>query len=91
MPGVLIVEAMAQSGGFLLLHTVKDPSKQLVIFSRVNFAKFKKMIVPGDTVLFDTELVSIKMNTCKLFSKAIVNNQVVAESEFMATIIDKDF
>ena len=91
MPGVLIVEAMAQSGGFLLLHTVEDPSKQLVIFSRVNFAKFKKMIVPGDTVFFNTELVSFKMNTCKLYSKAIVNDEVVAESEFMATIIDKDF
>ena len=91
MPGVLIVEAMAQSGGFLLLHTVKDPSKQLVIFSRVNFAKFKKMIVPGDTVFFNTELVSFKMNTCKLYSKAIVNDEVVAESEFFATIIDKDF
>ena len=91
MPGVLIVEAMAQSGGFLLLHTVKDPSKQLVIFSRVNFAKFRKMVVPGDTVLFETELVSLKMNTCKLYSKATVNNDIVAESEFMATIIDKDF
>ena len=42
MPGVLIIEAMAQSGGFLLLHTVGDPSKKLVIFSRINSAKFKK-------------------------------------------------
>ena len=91
MPGVLIIEAMAQSGGFLLLHTVQDPSKQLVMFSRINFAKFKKMIVPGNTVLFETELISLKLNTCKLYSKAIVNNKVVAESEFMATITDKIF
>ena len=49
------------------------------------------MVVPGDTVLFETELVSLKMNTCKLYSKATVNNDIVAESEFMATIIDKDF
>ena len=91
MPGVLIIEAMAQSGGFLLLHTVEDPAKQLVIFSRINYAKFKKKIVPGDQVIFKTDLVSFKMNTCKLSSKAIVNNEVVAEAEFMTTITDKDF
>ena len=91
MPGVLIIEAMAQSGGFLLLHTVGDPSKKLVIFSRINSAKFKKMIYPGDTVHFEIDLVSYKMNTCKLSGRAIVKNQVVAESEFMATVMDKEF
>ena len=91
MPGVLIVEAMAKSGGFLLLHTVEDPQKQLVIFSRINYAKFKRMIHPGDTVIFNTELVSFKMNSCKLLSKALVNNEIVAEAEFMTTIKDKDF
>tara|TARA_B100001113_G_C20633577_1_gene415877 strand:+ start:65 stop:526 length:462 start_codon:yes stop_codon:yes gene_type:complete len=91
MPGVLIVEAMAQSGGFLLLHTVEDPLKQLVIFSRINYAKFKKKIVPGDSVIFDTDLVSFKMNTCKLKSRAIVNDEIVAEAEFMTTITEKDF
>ena len=91
MPGVLIVEAMAQSGGFLLLHTVEDPSKQLVIFSRINYAKFKKKIVPGDSVIFETDLVSFKMNTCKLKSRALVNDEIVAEAEFMTTITDKDF
>ena len=91
MPGVLIVEAMAQSGGFLLLHTVEDPQKQLVIFSRINYAKFKKKIVPGDSVIFETDLISFKMNTCKLRSRAIVNEKIVAEAEFMTTITDKDF
>ena len=91
MPGVLIVEAMAQSGGFLLLHTVEDPAKQLVIFSRINYAKFKKKVVPGDQVTFETDLVYFKMNTCKLSSRAIVNNEIVAEAEFMTTITDKDF
>mgnify|MGYP000639116033 FL=1 len=91
MPGVLIIEAMAQSGGFLLLHTVKDPQKKLVIFSRINSAKFKKMVQPGDQILFDIELVSYKMNSCKLSGKAIVNNEVVAESEFMATVTNKEF
>jgi len=91
MPGVLIVEAMAQSGGFLLLHTVEDPAKQLVIFSRINYAKFRKKIVPGDTVIFETELVSFRMNTCKLKSRAVVNDEIVAEAEFMTTITDKDF
>ena len=91
MPGVLIVEAMAQSGGFLLLHTVKDPNKQLVIFSRINSAKFKKIVTPGDTLVLETDLVSFKLNTCKLKSKATVNGEIVAEAEFMTTITDKDF
>ena len=91
MPGVLIVEAMAQSGGFLLLHTVGDPSKKLVIFSRINSAKFKKMIYPGDVVHFEIDLVSYKLNTCKLSGRAIVKGEVVAESEFMATVMDKEF
>ena len=91
MPGVLIVEAMAQSGGFLLLHTVGDPAKKLVIFSRINSAKFKQMVYPGDVVHFEIDLVSYKMNTCKLSGKAIVKGKVVAESEFMATVMDKEF
>ena len=91
MPGVLIIEAMAQSGGFLLLHTVEDPEKKLVIFSRINSAKFKKMVQPGDQVVFDIELVSYKMNSCKLSGKAMVNDEIVAESEFMATVTDKEF
>ena len=74
-----------------MLHTVGDPSKKLVIFSRINSAKFKKMIYPGDTVHFEIDLVSYKMNTCKLSGRAIVKNQVVAESEFMATVMDKEF
>ena len=69
MPGVLIIEAMAQSGGFLLLHTVEDPAKKLVIFSRINSSKFKKMVQPGDQVVFHIELVSYKMNSCKLSGK----------------------
>ena len=91
MPGVLIIEAMAQSGGFLLLHTVKDPKKQLVIFSRINYAKFKKKVVPGDKVDFRTKMLSFKLNTCKLKSVAYVNDDIVAEAEFMTTITDKDF
>ncbi len=91
MPGVLILEAMAQSGGFLLLHTVKDPKKQLVIFSRINYAKFKKKVVPGNKVEFRTNMLTFKMNTCKLKSEAFVNDEIVAEAEFMTTITDKDF
>jgi len=91
MPGVLIVEAMAQSGGFLLLHTVGDPAKKLVIFSRINSAKFKQMVSPGDVVHFEVDLVSYKMNTCKLSGRAIVKDKIVAEAEFMATVMDKEF
>ena len=61
------------------------------IFSRINSAKFKKMVQPGDQVVFDIELVSYKMNSCKLSGKAMVNDEIVAESEFMATVTDKEF
>lgn len=89
MPAVLIVEAMAQVGGILLLNTVDNPNDYLVYFTRINNARFRKPVVPGDQLRFELELTALKMRVCKMKGKAYVGDEVVAESEFMANIVDR--
>jgi len=90
MPGVLIVEAMAQAGGFLLLHTIPEPEKKWVYFMSIDHARFRKPVVPGDILRLDLELVALRRSTCKIAGKAYVNGQVVAEATFMSAIVDRD-
>lgn len=88
MPGVLIVEAMAQTGGILALSTVPDPENYLTFFLRINNVKFKKQVIPGDTIIFDLKLdVPIRRGIVLMSGKAYVNNVIVTEAELMAKIV----
>lgn len=89
MPGVLIVEAMAQAGGLLLLSTLENQNK-LVLFMGINNAKFRKPVVPGDQLVLDVTMVNMRLGTFSLKAKAIVNDQLVAEADLLAAIVDKD-
>jgi UDP-3-O-[3-hydroxymyristoyl] N-acetylglucosamine deacetylase/3-hydroxyacyl-[acyl-carrier-protein] dehydratase len=89
MPGVLIVEAMAQAGGLLLLSSLENQNK-LVLFMGINNAKFRKPVTPGDQLVLDVTMVSMRMGTFSLKAKAIVNDQLVAEADLLAAIVDKD-
>lgn len=89
MPGVLILEAMGQTGGILLLNSFLNPEEKLVYFMQINNAKFRKPVVPGDQLVFECELVSKKSKFASISGKAYVNNVLVAEAEFMAAIVDK--
>jgi UDP-3-O-[3-hydroxymyristoyl] N-acetylglucosamine deacetylase / 3-hydroxyacyl-[acyl-carrier-protein] dehydratase len=89
MPGVLILEAMAQTGGVFLLGAVPDPENQLVYFMQINNAKFRKPVVPGDQLFMEVELVQKKSKVFLMSGKAYVNEVLVAEAEFMAGIVDK--
>ncbi len=89
MPGVLIMEAMAQAGGFLVLNSIPNPETKLMYFTAINDAKFRKTIVPGDQVIFDVELLKFRLNTCKIRGKARVDGKVVAEAEMMASVVDR--
>ena len=92
MPGVLIVEAMVQCGCILLLNTIENPENKLAYFASIEKAKFRKPITPGDQLVLDMELVSIKRNICKLAGKAYKNQiggEVACEGVFMAAIVDK--
>ena len=87
MPGVLQIEAMAQAGGIVLLSSVPDPENYLTYFMKIDKAKFKQKVIPGDTIIFRSELVSpIRRGICHMFGQGFVGGKVVMEAELMATI-----
>ena len=90
MPGVLIIEAMAQTGGILLLNGVENPGDKLVFFMSINNAKFRKPVVPGDQLVFELKMVNRKSKICVMAGKAFVDGVLVAEAELMASIIDRN-
>lgn len=90
MPAVLIIEAMAQVGGVLLLNTVDDPKSKLVYFMAIDNAKFRRPVLPGDQLVFDLELLKLKRRTCKMIGKAFVRGQLVAEAELLSSIVDRE-
>ena len=89
MPGVLILEAMAQTGGVFLLGSIPNPEDFLVYFMQINNAKFRKTVVPGDQLFMELELVQKKSKVVTMKGKAYVNDVLVAEADFMAGIVDK--
>lgn len=87
MPGVLIVEAMAQSGGILILSSVPDPENYLTYFMKIDNVKFKQKVLPGDTLIFKCDLISpIRRGICHMQANAYANGKLVAEAELMAQI-----
>ncbi len=89
MPAVLIIEAMAQVGGVLLLSMVEHPKEKLVYFMAIDKAKFRKPVFPGDQLRFDLEMLKLKMNTCKMKGKAFVGEDLVAEAELLSVLMDR--
>lgn len=90
MPGVLIIEALAQTGGIMLLNSFPDPASKLVMFMSINNAKFRRQVVPGDQLVLEAELINKKSKYFVIKGNAYVDNNLVAEAEFMAGIVDKD-
>jgi UDP-3-O-[3-hydroxymyristoyl] N-acetylglucosamine deacetylase/3-hydroxyacyl-[acyl-carrier-protein] dehydratase len=90
MPGVLIVEAMAQTGGILILSSVPDPENYLTYFMKIDNVKFKHKVLPGDTLIFKCDLISpIRRGICHMQANAYANGKLVAEAELMAQIVKK--
>ncbi len=89
MPGVLILEAMAQTGAVLLKNLVPDFEKKLVYFAAIDNAKFKKPVVPGDQLIFEVELVNFRRGICKLVGKSFVDGTLVSQADFTAAVIDR--
>ena len=90
MPGVLQIEAMAQTGGVLALSTVDAPSNWDTYFLKIENAKFKHKVVPGDTVLFKLELIApIRRGICQMQATAYVGNRIVSEAELTAQIVKR--
>jgi UDP-3-O-[3-hydroxymyristoyl] N-acetylglucosamine deacetylase/3-hydroxyacyl-[acyl-carrier-protein] dehydratase len=89
MPGVLILEAMAQTGGILLLNGVENPGDKLVFFMSINNVKFRRPVTPGDQLVFEMSMMTRKTRVCQMRGKAYVDGHVVAEAEMMASIVDR--
>mgnify|MGYP005811365323 CR=1 FL=1 len=91
MPGVLQVEAMAQTGGILVLSTVDDPEKYWTYFLGIESCKFRKMVLPGDTLVFKCELLApIRRGIAKMKGEAFVGNTLVCEAVMTASIVRKE-
>jgi len=89
MPAVLIIEAMAQVGGVLLLNTVDDPKTKLVYFIGIDKAKFRKPVMPGDQLRFELKMLRFGGRICRMKGEAFVDGEPVAEAELTSTIVDR--
>ena len=89
MPGVLIIEAMAQTGGILMLNSVENPAEKLVVFMGIDKAKFRRQVVPGDQLVLEAELINQRSKFVIIKAKAMVGNNVAAEAELKAAIVDR--
>ncbi len=88
MPGVLMVEAVAQAGGILLFHTLPEPEKKLVLLSKINNAKFRKIVVPGDQLRLEAEIIKFKGRFCHVRGKAWVDKEIACEGDIIASILN---
>ena len=89
MPGVLIIEAMAQCGGLLIMDQVEKPEDKVVYFMSVDRVKWRRPVTPGDTLVFELEMLRFRRGVCKMKGKGFVDGVLVAEAELMASIVDK--
>lgn len=90
MPGVLIVEAMAQAGGVLLLQEVADRECKLLYFVAIDNARFRRPVVPGEQLRVEVNVISWRGNFCKLAGTATVDGQLAAEATLMCKMVDRE-
>ncbi|MFW5980388.1 MAG: 3-hydroxyacyl-ACP dehydratase FabZ [Halanaerobiaceae bacterium] len=90
MPGVLIVEAMAQVSGFLMYHSVENPEDKLPYFTGIDRAKFRRPVVPGDTLRIEGEVIRLRGTIAKIAAKGYVEEDLAAEAELMFALQDKE-
>ncbi len=89
MPGVLILEAMAQAGGILLLNAIPEPQTKVVYFMGIDNARFRRPVVPGDQLRFELKMHAFRRMTCKMSGEAFVDGELVASADFMAMVRDR--
>lgn len=87
-PGVYIVEAMAQTGGCLLMQEYEDRARKVIYFMGIDAVKFRKPVLPGDQLVMEVKVIQFKGRICKMRGEAFVNGQKVAEAEFMSMLMD---
>jgi 3-hydroxyacyl-[acyl-carrier-protein] dehydratase len=90
VPGVLLIEGLAQAGGILLLSDVKDRSEKLLYFMAIDKARFRKPAVPGDQLRYEVEVLRQRATTCKLKGRVIVGGDLIAEAICMSALVDRE-
>ena len=90
MPGVLIVEAMGQTGGLLVMNSLPDPENKVVYFMSLDKIKFRKPVFPGDQLRMKVEMIKFRHNICKMKGCGFVDDELVAEAEMTAMIVDRE-
>jgi 3-hydroxyacyl-[acyl-carrier-protein] dehydratase len=88
MPGVLIIESMAQTGGLLLLREVPDREKKLLYFVAIDNARFRRPVVPGDRLRLEMNVLAWRSGFCKLQGRATVDGEMAAEASLMCKMVD---
>jgi len=89
MPGVLIIEAMAQVGGLLMMDTIENIADKVVYFMSLDNVKWRRPVTPGDQLRFELEVVQLRKHVCKMKGAGYVDGNLVAEADMMARIVDK--
>ena len=89
MPGVLIIEALAQAGAVLLLSDIPDRDGKLVYFTGIDQARFRRPVVPGDQIRLTMEVLKLRSRTCKMRGRAEVDGELVAEAEIMSALVER--
>lgn len=90
MPGVLIIEAMAQVGAVLMLKDLEDRNEKLALFAGIDEARFRKQVTPGDVLRFEVEVLKVKSVTAKLKGKAFVGDDLVCEANVLCAMVKKN-
>jgi 3-hydroxyacyl-[acyl-carrier-protein] dehydratase len=88
MPGVLILESMAQTSGVLILHEIADRAKKLLYFAGIDKARFRRPVVPGDQLKLEATVLNWRGTICKFGCRASVNGDLVAEAELLCKMVD---
>jgi 3-hydroxyacyl-[acyl-carrier-protein] dehydratase len=89
MPGVLVLEGMAQAGGILLLHNRPDRDGKLLLFTGIERARFRRPVVPGDRLRYEVEVQRLRAAHCRLGAKALVDGELAAEAIVSSAMVDR--
>jgi beta-hydroxyacyl-ACP dehydratase FabZ len=91
MPGVLILEAMAQVGGFLLMRSLgASAEKKVLYFTGIDGARFRRPVVPGDQIRFEVDFLRLRRQMARMKGMALVDGKLAAEAELSAVVVDRD-
>jgi beta-hydroxyacyl-ACP dehydratase FabZ len=89
MPGVLVVEGLAQAGGILLIHARADRASKLLLFTGIERARFRRPVVPGDQLRYEVQVLRLRERHSKLQARALVDGEVVAEAVISSAMVDR--